>query len=137
MVFAIENLIKFKVANFKCTEIPITLHRDGRKNTKSHLKTFSDGWSTLRFLIVACPKWLFFIPSFLILIWWKILSEKGQGSIYENYTKALSAISFLPIAVADNYFDDTIDKYIDLSPIENLGSQMGKIAISILESVCE
>ena len=28
MVFAIENLIKFKVAGAKCTEIPVTLHRD-------------------------------------------------------------------------------------------------------------
>jgi len=67
MVFAIENLIKFKVAGLKCAEIPITLHKDGRKKNKSHLNTISDGWLTLRFLIVTCPKWLFFFPSFLLL----------------------------------------------------------------------
>ncbi len=67
MVFAIENLIKFKVAGFKCAEIPITLHKDGRKKNKSHLNTISDGWLTLRFLIVTCPKWLFFFPSFILL----------------------------------------------------------------------
>lgn len=63
MVFAIENLIKFNVANYKCCEIPITLYRDGRINNKSHLKTFSDGWKTLKFLLIACPKWLYYIPS--------------------------------------------------------------------------
>ena len=31
MVFALENLIKFKVSGAKCAEIPVTLHKDGRK----------------------------------------------------------------------------------------------------------
>ena len=67
MVFAIENLIKFKVYGAKCSEVPIVLHRDGRKKTKSHLNTISDGWTTLRFLLVTCPKWLYFFPSFILL----------------------------------------------------------------------
>ena len=66
MVFAIENLIKFTVSGAKCAEIPVTLHRDGRKKNKSHLNTISDGWNTLRFLIITCPKWLFFFPSFIL-----------------------------------------------------------------------
>jgi glycosyltransferase involved in cell wall biosynthesis len=68
MVFAIENLIKFKVSGAKCTEIPVTLHKDGRKNNKSHLNTISDGWTTLRFLMITCPKWLFFFPAIIFLI---------------------------------------------------------------------
>ncbi len=68
MVFAIENLIKFKVYGAKCGEIPITLHKDGRKKSKSHLNTISDGWKTLRFLIVACPKWIYFFPSLILFI---------------------------------------------------------------------
>ena len=67
MVFAIENLIKFKVYGAKCAELPVILHRDGRKKTKSHLNTLSDGWKTLRFLLVTCPKWIYFFPSFLLL----------------------------------------------------------------------
>ena len=63
MVFAIENLIKFNIAKFKCAEIPITLHKDGRIKNKSHLNTISDGWKTLKFLLIACPKWLYYIPS--------------------------------------------------------------------------
>ena len=68
MVFAIENLIKFKISGAKCAEIPITLYKDGRKKGKSHLNTLSDGWNTLRFLMVTCPKWLYFFPSFVFLI---------------------------------------------------------------------
>ena len=66
MVFAIENLIKFKVYGAKCTEVPVILHKDGRKKTKSHLKTISDGWKTLRFLLVTCPKWIYFFPSIIL-----------------------------------------------------------------------
>lgn len=68
MVFAIENLIKFKVSGANCAEIPVTLSKDGRKMNKSHLNTISDGWSTLRFLMITCPKWLFFFPSIIFFI---------------------------------------------------------------------
>ena len=68
MVFAIENLIKFKISGAKCAEIPITLYKDGRKNGKSHLNTISDGWNTLRFLMVTCPKWVYFFPSLIFFI---------------------------------------------------------------------
>ena len=68
MVFAIENLIKFKISGAKCAEIPITLYKDGRKKGKSHLNTISDGWNTLRFLMVTCPKWVYFFPSLIFFI---------------------------------------------------------------------
>jgi len=68
MVFAIENLIKFSNAKLLCSEVPITLHKDGRIKNKSHLNTISDGWKTLRFLLIACPKWLYYIPSIIFLI---------------------------------------------------------------------
>ena len=68
MVFAIENLIKFKVSGAKCGEIPVTLHKDGRKKNKSHLNTISDGWKTLRFLVLTCPKWLYFFPALILLL---------------------------------------------------------------------
>ena len=68
MVFAIENLIKFKVSGARCGEIPVTLHKDGRKKNKSHLNTISDGWKTLRFLLVASPKWIYFFPSIILLL---------------------------------------------------------------------
>ena len=68
MVFCLEILIKSKMLNAKVTEIPITLFKDGRKNTRSHLRTISDGLKTLKFILICCPKWLYFFPSFFFFI---------------------------------------------------------------------
>ena len=90
MVFAIENLIKYKANGFKCAEIPVVLHRDGRKKSKSHLNTISDGWKTLRFLLVASPKWIYFFPSTLLLLFslfsfYDFLSFKTSINIYSSF----------------------------------------------------
>ena len=44
-------------------EVPITLHPDGRKAHAPHLKTFRDGWRTLRFFLMYSPRWLFLVPG--------------------------------------------------------------------------
>jgi len=49
MEFATEMIIKSSLYNVRITEVPITLHPDGRKAHAPHLKTFRDGWRTLRF----------------------------------------------------------------------------------------
>lgn len=67
MVFCLEILIKSKILNARVSEIPITLFKDGRVKGKSHLKTISDGIRTLKFILICCPKWIYFIPSFLII----------------------------------------------------------------------
>src|SRR5262249_48147823 len=69
MEFATEMIIKSSLYRAKIAEVPITLHPDGRKTHAPHLKTFRDGWRTLRFFLMYCPRWLFLIPgSFLILL---------------------------------------------------------------------
>ncbi len=65
MVFCLEILIKSKIMNAKVSEIPITLFKDGRIKSKSHLKTIKDGLKTLKFILISSPKWMFFIPSFI------------------------------------------------------------------------
>ncbi len=97
MVFAIENLIKFKVYGAKCAEIPIVLHKDGRKKYKSHLNTISDGWKTLRFLLVTCPRWIYFFPSLVLLIlsiynFSEFLFFKNQENNYLNLTNFVQSI---------------------------------------------
>jgi glycosyltransferase involved in cell wall biosynthesis len=62
MEFAIEMVVKSTIFNKKITEIPIILHPDGR-DRKPHLKTWSDGWRTLRFMLLYAPKWIFLIPG--------------------------------------------------------------------------
>jgi len=49
--------------------VPITLHKDGRKLARPHLRTVRDGWRTLRLFLAFGPKWLFFFPAlFLALV---------------------------------------------------------------------
>jgi glycosyltransferase involved in cell wall biosynthesis len=69
MEFATEMIIKSSLYGLKIAEVPITLHPDGRKAHASHLKTFRDGWRTMRFFMMYSPRWLFLLPgAFLVLL---------------------------------------------------------------------
>lgn len=69
MEFATEMVIKASLTGARIAEVPITLHPDGRKAHAPHLKTFRDGWRTLRFFLMYSPKWSFFLPGmFMILL---------------------------------------------------------------------
>lgn len=63
MEFATEMIIKAGVHRARVAEVPITLHRDGRVAHKPHLKTFRDGWRTLRLFLLYSPRWLFLTPG--------------------------------------------------------------------------
>jgi len=63
MEFATEMVIKSSLFEVNISEVSITLHPDGRKSHTPHLRTFADGWRTLRFFMLYSPKWLFFIPG--------------------------------------------------------------------------
>jgi glycosyltransferase involved in cell wall biosynthesis len=67
MEFATEMIVKASLNRVRSTEIPITLHRDGRQGDASHLRTFRDGWRTLRLFLLFSPRWLFFIPAMGLL----------------------------------------------------------------------
>jgi len=68
MVFCLEILIKSKILGAKTEEIPIVLYKDGRINSKSHLKTIKDGLKTLKFILISSPKWMLFYPSMIFFI---------------------------------------------------------------------
>lgn len=63
MEFATEMTIKSTLFGATIEEIPITLHRDGRVAHRPHLRTFRDGWRTLRFFLLQSPRWTFLIPG--------------------------------------------------------------------------
>ena len=63
MEFATEMIIKAGLHQAKIAEIPITLWPDGRKSHPPHLRTFRDGWRTLRFYLTYSPRWLFLYPG--------------------------------------------------------------------------
>jgi glycosyltransferase involved in cell wall biosynthesis len=68
MEFAAEMIVKAGLLKAKVAEVPITLHRDGRITHGSHLRTLRDGWRTLRFFLMCCPRWLFSIPGLILML---------------------------------------------------------------------
>ncbi len=68
MEFATEMIIKASLFGLRIAEVPITLHPDGRKQHAPHLKTFRDGWRTLRFFLIYSPRWLFLIPGAALIL---------------------------------------------------------------------
>jgi glycosyltransferase involved in cell wall biosynthesis len=65
MEFASEMVIKATLRKFKISEVPITLHPDGRSRPP-HLKPWRDGWRHLRFMLIYSPRWLFLTPGLLL-----------------------------------------------------------------------
>jgi glycosyltransferase involved in cell wall biosynthesis len=68
MEFATEMIIKASLFNSRIAQVPITLYPDGRKSHAPHLKTFRDGWRTLRFFLMYSPRWLFLVPGALLML---------------------------------------------------------------------
>ena len=66
MEFASEMVVRASLANFRIDEVPTTLRPDGRSRAP-HLRTWSDGWRHLRFLLAFSPRWLFFYPALALL----------------------------------------------------------------------
>jgi glycosyltransferase involved in cell wall biosynthesis len=67
MEFASEMVIKATLKSLRITEVPITLHPDGRSRPP-HLKPWRDGWRHLRFMLLFSPRWLFIWPGLALLL---------------------------------------------------------------------
>ena len=66
MEFASEMVVKATLLDMRVTEVPTTLSPDGRSRPP-HLRTWSDGWRHLRFLLLYSPRWLFLYPGLALL----------------------------------------------------------------------
>lgn len=65
MEFASELVIAAAEAELQTTEVPITYHpRVG----ESKLRSFRDGWRHLRFMLLRCPRYLYFVPGLIMLV---------------------------------------------------------------------
>jgi hypothetical protein len=67
MEYAIEMLVKASMSGLRVSEVPTTLSPDpaGRE---PHLRTFRDGWRSIRLLLLYSPKWLFLYPGIALLL---------------------------------------------------------------------
>lgn len=97
MEFASEMIIKAKLLGLKIAEIPIILHPSGRSR-HSHLNSLQDGWRHLKLLFLYCPRWLFFYPGLLLMIFGLlgivIMSFLGKIQIYNVILFINSALVF-------------------------------------------
>jgi len=66
MEFALEMIVKATIAHLRITEVPTTLSPDGR-GRPPHLRTWRDGWRSLRFFLLLSPRGLFLYPGLAIL----------------------------------------------------------------------
>src|SRR3712207_4826393 len=62
-LFRSEMIIRATARWSRIAEVPITLHPDGRVSHAPHLRTFRDGWRTLRFYLMYTPRRLFLMPG--------------------------------------------------------------------------
>jgi glycosyltransferase involved in cell wall biosynthesis len=67
MEFASEMIVKASLHGLRITEVPTILYPDGRSRPP-HLRTWSDGWRHLRFLLLYSPRWLFYYPGILLMV---------------------------------------------------------------------
>jgi glycosyltransferase involved in cell wall biosynthesis len=101
MEFATEMIIKTSLYRYKIAEVPITLHPDRRTSHGPHLKTYRDGWRTLRFFLIYSPRWLFYLPGvsfiFLGLLGYGLVFLKVSihGVIFDAHTLLFASLSIL------------------------------------------
>lgn len=66
MEFASEMIVNASLNGLSIAEVPTTLAPDGRTRAP-HLKSWSDGWRHLRFLLLHSPRWLFYYPGLAMI----------------------------------------------------------------------
>ena len=65
MEYASEMVVQATLHKLKICEVPTTLKKDGR-DRPPHLRSWSDGWRHLTFLLMHSPNWLFLYPGLLL-----------------------------------------------------------------------
>jgi glycosyltransferase involved in cell wall biosynthesis len=96
MEFALEMIIKTSQIGAHITEIPITLWPD-KRGRPPHLRSFRDGWRSLRFMLLYAPNWLFLLPGAMLvamgffLVCWLL---PGPRKITANVTLDLHTMIF-------------------------------------------
>jgi glycosyltransferase involved in cell wall biosynthesis len=101
MEFATEMVVKSTLMGMKIAEVPTTLSPDGRSRPP-HLRTWRDGWRTLRFFLLYSPRWLFLFPGMALMLigivagLWLLPAPRRVGNvIFDVHTLLYAAITVL------------------------------------------
>jgi len=110
MEFATEMVVKSTLLDLRIAEVPTTLSPDGRSRPP-HLRTWRDGWRTLRFFLLYSPRWLFLYPGMALMVvgsllgLWLLPAQRTVGSVTFDvhtmvYAAAFVLLGFQAIAFA-------------------------------------
>ena len=110
MEFATEMVVKATLLELRIAEVPTTLSPDGR-NRPPHLRTWRDGWRTLRFFLLYSPRWLFLYPGIALMLLgtalglWLLPAPRSLGGVTFDvhtlvYAAAFVLLGFQAIAFA-------------------------------------
>ena len=67
MEYASEMVVKATLYHLSIVEVPTTLKKDGRSRAP-HLRSWSDGWRHMKFLLMHSPNWLFMYPGAILFV---------------------------------------------------------------------
>jgi hypothetical protein len=110
MEFATEMVVKATLLKQTIAEVPTTLSPDGRSRPP-HLRTWRDGWRTLRFFLLYSPRWLFLYPGLALMCagatlgLWLLPAPRTIGSVTFDvhtllYCAAMVLLGFQAVAFA-------------------------------------
>lgn len=101
MEFAIEMVVKSSLYGLRIDEVPTTLSPDGRDRAP-HLRTWRDGWRSLRFLLLYSPSWLFLYPGLALMaiasVVTALLAVRSRtigGVTFEAHTMLYAAVALI------------------------------------------
>jgi glycosyltransferase involved in cell wall biosynthesis len=98
MEYAIEMVVKSSLYGLRIEEVATTLSPDGRDRAP-HLRTWRDGWRSLRFLLLYSPSWLFLYPGLALMaigavvnVLLAVRSRTIGGVTFEAHTMLYAAV---------------------------------------------
>jgi hypothetical protein len=101
MEFGTEMVVKATLLKMQVTEVPTTLSPDGRSR-RPHLRTWRDGWRTLRFFLLYSPRRLFLYPGMALMMvgallgLWLLPTQRTVGSVtFDVHTLLYAAVFVL------------------------------------------
>ena len=108
MEFALEMVIKAVQMKARVAEIPIILWPD-KRGRAPHLRSFRDGWRSLRFMLLYAPNWLFLLPGAslgalgLAMVFWLLPGPRQVGGIHLDIHTMIFGVFFTLLGRADSF----------------------------------
>jgi glycosyltransferase involved in cell wall biosynthesis len=109
MEFAIEMVVKATMQGLRVTEVPTTLSPDAT-GREPHLRTWRDGWRSIRLLLLYSPRWLFLYPGLALLavgiagMAFLVPAQRTIGSVTFDVSTLLYAGLAIVVGLQSVYF---------------------------------